>query len=162
MEIGHIDHQTRQFVGSLVGLSVVVGLFLIWRDAIPALSVIGNIALWNETVTLDGQTVEQAVTLADVALAIVIAFAMVAALRNVGGVLEMILPMRLRRDTGIRFAIGATVRYVICRRRLRVRAEPARCPLVQAAMARGCDGRRPRLRPAGDRRKLRFRPDHPL
>ena len=113
MESGHIDHQTRQFVGSLVGLSVVVGLFLIWRDAIPALSVIGNIALWNETVTLDGQAVEQAVTLADVALAIVIAFAMVAALRNVGGVLEMILPMRLRRDTGIRFAIGATVRYVI-------------------------------------------------
>ncbi len=112
-EIGRIDQQTRQFVGSLVGLTVVVGLFLIWRDAVPALSVIGNVALWRETGVVNGQTVSRAITLGDVALAIVIIFAMVAALKNISGVLEMALPTRLRRDSGVRFAISATVRYVI-------------------------------------------------
>lgn len=112
-DTGRMDLHARQFVGSLTGLAVVVGLFLIWRDAIPALSVIGEVVLWQQTVTINGANVLRPVTLGDAVLAIVIGFVMVAAVKNVSGVLEMILPARLRRDSGVKFAIGATARYLI-------------------------------------------------
>ena len=60
-----------------------------------------------------GALSETRLTLADVGLALVIVLVMLAATRNLPGLLEMVLLQRLRLDKGLRYAIITITRYLI-------------------------------------------------
>lgn len=118
--------QARQFVRGVLGLALLLGLWLIWIDVLPALGVLREVELWPTTVTetqkeqrAEGGPVLTArekvvyVTLADVGLALVTVLVTVIAVKNIPGLLEMLVLHRLPMGHGVRFAITTILRYVL-------------------------------------------------
>jgi len=118
--------QARQFVRGVLGLVLLLGLWVIWIDVLPALGVLREIELWPTTVT-ETQEEQRAeggpvlttrervvyVTLADVGLALATVLLTVIAVKNIPGLLEMLVLHRLPIAHGVRFAITTILRYVL-------------------------------------------------
>ncbi|MFW6164055.1 MAG: mechanosensitive ion channel domain-containing protein, partial [Planctomycetota bacterium] len=118
--------QSRRLVRGLTVFALLLGLWFIWSDVLPALGILRRVVLWETTGKVtevvagpEGaetrQLVEQSVpvTLADVVLGVLIAATTVMASRNLPGLLQITVLHRLPFDQGLRFAITAIVRYVI-------------------------------------------------
>lgn len=113
IDIPTINRQTRHLLRTLIVLSVIVGLWLIWAEVLPALRILDRITVWQYALVTDGQERLEPITLADLALAVVLAIIAGVAVRNVPGVLEVALLRRLSIEPGSRYAITQIARYVI-------------------------------------------------
>lgn len=115
LDLAKINEQSRQLLRTLVGISVVLGLWFVWADVLPALGVLKQVELWHHMADAGGEEGSKlvAVTLADLLLAIVFTFLTFAAARNLPGVLEMAVWKRLPIEQSSRYAINAVSQYVI-------------------------------------------------
>lgn len=113
VDIPRINEQTRHLLWIVIGMSIVVGLWMIWAQVLPALAILNNVSLWQHTVAVDGHEVLKPITLANLALAVVFAVIATAAAHNLPGVLQIVLRQRLAIEPGSRYAITQVARYVI-------------------------------------------------
>jgi len=143
MNIYTMNLQTRRLFSTLTLAALLLGLWFIWSDVLPALRALDRVVLWRtavagapatpptapeapapgtgparegaESPALAGSSSRKmmAVTLADLLLAVLIAAVTVAATRNLPGLLEIFLLRRLPLDQGLRFAITTLARYAI-------------------------------------------------
>jgi potassium-dependent mechanosensitive channel len=113
LDLPTINEQTRRLTRIIVGMSVLIGLWFIWSQVLPALAMLDHVAVWQHMVTIDGKQVAQPVTLANLALAAVILFVMLAAASNLPGVLEVVVLQHLDMEPGSRYATTQILRYVI-------------------------------------------------
>jgi potassium efflux system protein len=140
VDLATINSQTQRLLNaSLVTVSI-VGLWLVWVDVLPALGILDTMTLWHTTVQVteevptnavvgDGttlaadasggskqfQTVDryQAITVADLAFAVLVVVLMLIAARNLPALLEIALLRHLPLDASIRFAISSLSSYAI-------------------------------------------------
>ncbi|MDJ0861924.1 MAG: mechanosensitive ion channel protein MscS, partial [Gammaproteobacteria bacterium] len=105
LDLEAVDVQTRKLLDVAIALSAAVGLWLIWVDVLPALGILDQVALWQQTVTVEGVEKLAPVTLTDLTLALLIALLTVVASKNLPGVLEIALLQRLALTSGSRYAI---------------------------------------------------------
>ncbi|MGQ0594411.1 MAG: mechanosensitive ion channel domain-containing protein [Gammaproteobacteria bacterium] len=113
VDLPTINEQTRQLTRIVIGLSVIVGLWFIWVQVLPALAILDRITLWEHAVVVDGQARQHPITLANLVLAALVGVVTVTAARNLPGVLEIAVLQRLSIDAGSRYAITQVSRYVI-------------------------------------------------
>jgi potassium-dependent mechanosensitive channel len=50
VDLPTINEQTRQLTRIVIGLSVIVGLWFIWVQVLPALAILDQVTLWEHTV----------------------------------------------------------------------------------------------------------------
>lgn len=100
MNIFTINAQTRKLLDSFTLFILILMLWAIWNDVLPALGALRNVNLWTYN-------------LVDLLLALVILFMTYIAGRNVPGLLEIAILPRLPLDGGLRFAITSVTRYAI-------------------------------------------------
>ena len=134
--------QSRNLVSTAMTAVTLVGLWMIWIQVLPALSMIGNYPIWgkNQSVAVSSiaqpsmspmpvasestnsnaaavvttdESLPTSVTLSDLALAILIVFVMIVLCRNGPGLLEMSILQQLPFDASVRYAITTLVRYAI-------------------------------------------------
>jgi potassium efflux system protein len=112
-EVGLSDmsKQTRRLVGYLLGAVLVVGMWWIWADVVPALGAMRRVVLWNAARGPTGQLGQ--ITLADLALALVVIVLTSAAARNIPGLLQIAFLQRLKLASGLTYAITSVTRYII-------------------------------------------------
>jgi len=108
-----VDDHIRKLLRTVTGITLVVGLWLIWTEAFPALAFLDDVTLWQQSVMQDGREILQPVTLANLAIAIVLALVAFGAARNLPGVLEIAFLNRLSIEPGSRYAITTISRYTI-------------------------------------------------
>ncbi|MGH8582610.1 MAG: mechanosensitive ion channel domain-containing protein [Gammaproteobacteria bacterium] len=113
LDISRINVQTRQVLRTLIGLSLLVGLWFIWSPVLPALAILDQVAVWETTEVVDGQDLRHPVTLANLALALAILIVAYVATRNLAGVLEITLFRHLLITPGGRYAVTHVARYVL-------------------------------------------------
>ena len=113
VNLATIDAQTRDLLGILIGLSVVVGLWLIWVNVFPALAILDQVTVWEHMVVAEGQPQSQPITLLDLVLAGGLILVTVGAARNLPAVLEIALLQRLSLEPGTRYAVTSITRYAI-------------------------------------------------
>ena len=106
-----VDEHTRSLLRVVAGVAIVIGLWLIWSDLLPALNVLNEVVLWRQ-LGADG-TEMFSVTLVDVLTALVLISMTMLAARNLPGVLEITVLSRLAVDPGNRYAITTISRYFI-------------------------------------------------
>jgi potassium efflux system protein len=111
--MGTIDEHTRTLLKAIIFILALVGLWNIWEPVFPALGIFQTVKLWSYTSVVDGVSQVRAITLADVALAVVIITITIIAVRNLPGLLEMILLNRLPLDPGARYAYSTITRYAL-------------------------------------------------
>jgi potassium efflux system protein len=111
IDLATMGEQTRSLLETTLTVSLVAGVWWIWKDAVPALSTIGDVALWSSSGG-KGPAVT-AVTLSQLAFAIVIVSLTWVAVRNVGALLDTLLLQRLEFQADANYAIKVVSRYAI-------------------------------------------------
>lgn len=113
LDISQISNQTFKLLNNVTGFAIVIGLYLIWADILPALNMLDNISLWQTESTSDGQIVSTAITLGDglTALAILLITALIGT--NIPGLLEIAILQRLPFSPSARYGITTIARYII-------------------------------------------------
>ncbi len=107
VNLSAINAQTRQLIASFAVLAVMLGVWLIWVDVLPALGMLDRFIVWGE------KAVEGHVTLSDAFVVLVIATMTTIAARNIPGLLEIAILQRLPLDSGSRYAVTAVSKYLI-------------------------------------------------
>ncbi len=113
VDLASMNEQTRHLLQTLIGWSVVVGLWLIWSDVMPALGILDEVSLWEHTTVRDGQEIAEPFTLADFGLAVVAGLIIAVAARNLPGVLEIAVLRQLGIAPPSRYAITTIAQYAI-------------------------------------------------
>ncbi len=113
VEISDIDEHTRTLLKLVTYTIALVVLWTIWEPALPALGVLQDIHLWSVTEVINGSPQAVPVTLANIAISIVAIIVTIIAVRNLPGLLEIILLDRLPMDPGARYAYATVCRYTI-------------------------------------------------
>jgi potassium efflux system protein len=101
-------------------VGLILGLFGIWAQVLPALDLLDQYAIWipsgaTPTVAPDGTVVlpHEAITVMDLLMAIVLLFLTLAVSRNIPGALEALVLQRLPLSAGARYAIRTLTRYLL-------------------------------------------------
>ena len=107
-----LNAQARQVMRNLVGWSLAIGLLFVWRTVLPALSFLDQVTLWTISVSdPEGVSRLQPITIANLALALIIAGVTFAASANLPGIVEIGLLQRLRMKQGSRYALTSLMQY---------------------------------------------------
>ncbi|WP_162273976.1 mechanosensitive ion channel domain-containing protein [Mariniblastus fucicola] len=109
MDITDVSRQARELTGVIFLIVVGLSLLGIWQYLLPATKILDSWELWRITV---GSAVEL-VTARDLLLSLV-AFAITFfCVRNIPGMLELLLLQRLPLDAGARYAVASIFRYIL-------------------------------------------------
>ena len=115
-----MNRQSQRFLHAFVAFAVLLGLWFIWSGVLPALAALDNIVLWRVTAAAEGAAGAEGlvetqipITVADLALSLIMAVVTVAAARNIPGLMEILVLRHLPIDRGIKFAAKTISRYVI-------------------------------------------------
>lgn len=113
LDIAAIGQQARSMFDVLVTLLVLGGVWLIWREAIPALSVIGDYSLWTYSAQVDGKQIAHPLTVGHLLLATIVGVVTAVLVRNLGALLDIVLLQRLEIQTDATYAVKVIGRYVV-------------------------------------------------
>jgi potassium efflux system protein len=113
VDLDSLSDTTGGLITTAVVTAGVVGLWIIWSDIIPALRVLDNVSLWQQTVMVDGEERLDPVTLADLGLALVIGIATFVFAKQLPAVLEMILLRSAHVTAGGRYTVTTLTTYAI-------------------------------------------------
>lgn len=126
VDLSAVGDQTLRLMRASIVAAALVGLWFIWVDVFPALGILNRVELWEtsveaarETIAADGQTVLETttrlttVTLANLALSLVIVAMTFIAARNVPGLLAIAVLQHLPIEPAVRYAIDTVSRYLI-------------------------------------------------
>lgn len=105
LDVKTLGEQTRRFLRSLMSFSLLLGVWWIWSDVLPALNALDDVVIWGETT--------RPVTLNHLALSLLIAVITTVAVRNVSGVLEIGILQNLPLAPGSRYAIVSVTQYAV-------------------------------------------------
>jgi potassium efflux system protein len=111
--IANVSAQTRRLLRALTLVGTVSALLWIWSDITPALSFLGNIAVWDSSQLIDGKEIALHVSLRDILEALVVLALTWVATRNLPGLLEVGMLRRLHVDAATRYALTSVTRYLI-------------------------------------------------
>jgi potassium efflux system protein len=113
VDLAALDERTRKLVDTLLFIGSVVGLWAIWADVLPAFGFLREVALWNNTVTIDGQPQVIPITLADLIVVLIVVFLAFVGARNLPALLEILLLQRMSLSPGTRYAVKTLTAYAI-------------------------------------------------
>lgn len=106
--IFELSTQAQHVINIVVTVVLMLALWQIWNDMLPALESLETVELWQTT---DAQGGDLWITLGSLVQAFLIALVTLVTARNVPGLLEMLVLGRLPLDRGLRFAIVTLCRY---------------------------------------------------
>ena len=126
IDLGTVSAQTGRLLKSATIFAMLIGLWIIWADLLPAVGILREVELWSTSATVTVEITDAAgerhlaqeegmvpVTLADLCLAILIAVMTLAVARNLPGLLEISLLRQLGTGAGERYAYATILKYVI-------------------------------------------------
>ncbi len=113
IDIVALGERTQSLLDLVVTLLLLGGLWWVWRDAVAALSVIGDYALWSAENTVDGKPVTHAVTVSHLLLAILVIAVTAVAVRRVGSFLDVVLLPRFDMQADATYTIVVMTRYAV-------------------------------------------------
>jgi len=114
IDVSEVSNQTLKLLNNFTGFAVVIGLYILWADILPALNILDDVTLWqSDTRTADGQIITSTISLANglAALAILLITTLVGV--NIPGLLEIAILQRLPFTPSARYGITTIARYMI-------------------------------------------------
>jgi potassium efflux system protein len=113
IDIPKINAQTIKLLNVFIGFSLIIGFWVIWKNILPAFSFLERIVLWQHLVNIEGQESYQPVTLINLLLAGLYSFIIVVSVRNLSGVMELLIFSRLSIEAGSRYAANQLSKYLL-------------------------------------------------
>ena len=109
IDITDVSRQARELTNVI--LLIITGLILLglWQYLLPATRIMDGWKLWDVTIGSEVKTV----TLRDVVFSLIVFAMTYFGVRNMPGMLELLLLQRLPMDAGARYAVTSIFRYVL-------------------------------------------------
>jgi len=112
MDITDVSKQARELTGVLFGLLALVIFWNLWQDLLPATRILDEWNLWTTTIGENGEAKDW-VTLRDLIASLLLFGLTFLGVRNIPGLLELLLLKQLPLDAGSRYAVSTIFRYII-------------------------------------------------
>ncbi len=112
LDIPKINAQTRKLLHVILTLAILLGVWLIWKNILPAFSFLDHIVLWQHKTIIDNQESYEPITLTNLLFAGLYLFMAIVAVRNFYGVLELFIFRHWEIETGSRYAINQLSKYL--------------------------------------------------
>ncbi len=126
LDLAKVDSQTGRLVRSSFLIGLLVAMWFIWAEFLPALSVLNEVQVWETTgevtrdvqlpsgeVELQKSQVSIPITWRDIVVALLIGIATFIAAQNVPGLFEFAVLQRLPLVAGERYAVKTIFGYVL-------------------------------------------------
>ena len=113
VDLATLDAESRSLLNNTLWILAAIGLWFIWSPVLPALGILDTIALWDQTTIVDGVETLAPVTLADLALAMIIGIVTASAAKGLPAILEFVLLQRISISAGSRYTATTLLRYII-------------------------------------------------
>lgn len=112
IDLHAVSAQSQSLMRLAAGGLVVLGLWLLWSNVLPAFKVFDDITLWTIAAASQGGDAT-AITLGDLALALALIVTTILAARNLPGTLEVAVLSRMNLAPGTGYAISTMLSYII-------------------------------------------------
>jgi potassium efflux system protein len=113
VDIDAASDQTLVLLRTLVAAGVLAALWGVWKDVLPALTVLERVQLSKPTLDASGAVLVAPVTLWSLLLGLFAGVLTIIAARNLPAVLELVVLQRFPIDAGIRYAAATLTRYAV-------------------------------------------------
>ncbi len=113
LSVENINQQTRTLLRVAAGAAMVLGLFWVWADILPALTWLDGVTLWSRTIAVGDTEILSRVSLQDFLLAIFLGLLFTLAARNLPGLVEILLSRSTQMDAAGRYTVTTLLRYVL-------------------------------------------------
>ncbi|MBW7983792.1 potassium efflux system protein [Enterobacillus tribolii] len=113
LAMDQINEQSLRLTTMVLFLAFASILYWIWADLVTVIAYLDSVSLWNYSSTSGGSAVVQAVTLGNVLFALITAVVVYILMRNLPGLLEVVILSRLNMRQGSSYAITTVLTYVI-------------------------------------------------
>ncbi|MDD5271256.1 MAG: mechanosensitive ion channel [Methylovulum sp.] len=113
LDIPKINAQTVKLLNVFICLTLIISIWMIWKNIFPAFSFLDHIELWEHQVTVDKQEIMQPVTLTNLLLAAMYVFITIVSVLNFSGLMEILWFRHLTIETGSRYAINKLAKYLL-------------------------------------------------
>ena len=113
IDIPKINAQTINLLNVFIGISLIIGFSVIWKNILPAFSFLENIVLWQHQVNVNNQESYAPITLTNLILAGLYIFITIVSMRNFSGIMELFVFRRLAIEAGGRYAVNQLAKYLL-------------------------------------------------
>jgi len=109
IDLVQVNAQTLRLVRGALVIGFLFAALTLWVEVLPAIEYLKRIELW----TTDSPSGPRPITLLSLLTAVGVMFLAATAVRNLSGLLEIVILARSSADRGVRFAITTLSRYTI-------------------------------------------------
>ncbi|PJG82238.1 mechanosensitive channel MscK [Caviibacterium pharyngocola] len=113
LALSQVKDQVKRVADILLWLALFGLFYWVWSDLITVAYYLQGVTLWQQSVTTDAGTTMESVTLLNLLLAIVILAATYALVRNIAGLLEVLVFSRVNLSQGTPYTITTLLIYFI-------------------------------------------------
>jgi len=113
VDVAAASQQTLALLRTVAGAVVLAMLWGVWKDVLPALTVLERIRITEPTLDAQGALIVPPLTLWSLLLSLITAVLTFVAARNLPALLQLFLVQRFSVDSGIRYAAGTLTRYLV-------------------------------------------------
>ena len=111
IDISKINQQSHKLLTTVVVVVMLVGVFVIWSDILPAFSVFEQVVLWQHGQMIDGKEVTQPITLINLLICLLYAGLAFVFASNFPALVDLITAGKFAMTAGSRYALIQLVRY---------------------------------------------------
>jgi potassium efflux system protein len=108
-----LSDEGTKFLNAVVIIGGALGLLAIWSEVLPAFGILEAVELWHQQGIVDGREVITAVTLQDLAYALLVLFLGWVAMRRIPSLLEIFLRQRVHVSAASAYAATRVFQYAI-------------------------------------------------
>lgn len=113
LDVATISEQNRALLRVVSFALFAIVCYWSWQDFFQAIQIFQEIKLWDYTVPTDIGTETRSVTLETLLVAVLALMLTYAGVKNLPGLIEVLILQRFNLDMGLRFAVTTTARYLV-------------------------------------------------
>lgn len=113
LDISKINQQSNKLLTTSVAMILIVGVWMIWKDILPAFSIFDRIELWQYSDTVDGKETVIRITLINLLVCFFYIGLTVVFVSNFPGLVDLLSAGKFSMTAGSRYALIQLVRYLL-------------------------------------------------
>ena len=113
LALNEVRSQLLRFADLFIWTTLFAIFYFVWSDLITVASYLRDITLWQQSSQVDGVSVTESITLFNLLVALVIIAITYVLVRNISGILEVLLFSRVKLSQGTPYTITTLLTYVI-------------------------------------------------
>jgi len=113
LALNEVRSQLLRFADLFIWTALIGIFYYVWSDLVTVASYLREVTLWQQTTTTEAGTVMESITLFNLLVALVIVGITYVLVRNISGILEVLIFSRVKLSQGTPYTITTLLTYVL-------------------------------------------------